>query len=454
MSSLSATATAALAAVEADPRQAGLWEDLLYHLGQDGLPAALWSTLPLMAQHGINRAAVVINACARLAEDGCDLSGFDPLTADPFSTALSTVVACCRGRQAYLSGYDLNAACSAYDRAVQQFPFVALTAASAALGREDERATVQEFVWTRGLSPLFALSPPSYSAGSLPQDTALPWPDLPIAGDSLIMASADDGYCRIYGERLLDSVARYCPQTACLLHVMNPTDEGERVRQDWRQRYPFAAFVTESAPADVPYYAARRFMLINAVRRHYGRAVVLMDMDGYLEQGMPELLPRLRQHPLALIFRRPTPVRAGQPNILYDAFLDARCVYAHADSVVADRFFDRTAAYLAHKRADDAVFWCWDESALCHAFCCLDAAERAGIADMTALDSAVLQHGIATGNLHHKTQGQSMTSNQPFAQRILARILGRLFDPVTTPQPFQMLLQADYQPPILRASLR
>lgn len=452
MSSLSPAAAACFSALEADPRQAHVWEDLLYHLGCGDTATDVWAALPLMAQYGINRVAVFINACSRLTEDGLDPMRFyplTPLTVDPLSAVFASIVGCFCGRQAYLQRYDLDAACTAYDHALQAFPFAALTARFSTLGTAEEQATAQEFLWTRGFSPLFALRPRAYSAVSPPEEAPLPWPVLSTAGDFLVMASADDRYCQIYGERLLQSVAEHFPQTACLLHVMNPTVAGDSIRKDWQQRYPFVSFVCESAPSEPPYYAARRFMVINAVRRHYQRDMLLMDMDGYVEKGMAGLVRQLRGTPLGLVFRKVVPVRSGQPNILYDAFIDARCIYVAADSGLAEQFFARVHAYLHHKIAMEEVFWCWDETALCHAWSCLDPAEQDAVVNMVLLDADILQHGIATGNLHVKTQGLTMTSDQPFAQRTLARILNRLFDPARTPHPFRMLLHAPYLPPIL-----
>lgn len=422
-------ALACLEKAEANPHTFEVWPPLLYALSVGPQPSDLWAALALMGRCGQDRIAGLEALGRQLGEQrrGDALERLSMTTAPQneapyFASVLWTLLA----RYRYRIDYDLDAACALYDRALTGFPFERFL--------QDlppaEQQSMLRILGHYTVPPLISLDPPEYIGDAPPEDPQrmlTPWPALPAA-DLLVLAACDDRYLQMYGHQFLQSVFTALPTASVLIHVMNPSDASAESRRHWQKEFPRCGFSEESGPTDVSYYAARRFMIADMVRRHYHRDLLILDIDEVMTPAFPAVLERARQAPLALWFG---PEFLNATNGILEGI-----VYAAGDNPLAGTALAATAAWLRKRHAENRAFWHWDGYALHHGLSHLGP-QRAEVLDLAPLYPR-LPHD--DGELPQKTVHKRLdsTDDQPNLQRLVAQAFLRRFDPQHTPQPFQM----------------
>lgn len=184
----------------------------------------------------------------------------------------------------------------------------------------------------------------------------------------LFFACCCDTYFAAYAERFVRQLSSLCPEGWYLIHVMNPSPEGESLRERLRSEFPRGDFSAETCRVDGAFYASRRFMLCPAILQRYSCDVIVMDIDSFLHPTFPTLLEKSRDAALAYI--------ANVTELLPSFLISAAYLYLPKNSPIAHTFTSNAAAYLARKLTEPMVPWTVDQAALYWALCQLGPARR------------------------------------------------------------------------------
>jgi tetratricopeptide (TPR) repeat protein len=212
---------------------------------------------------------------------------------------------------------------------------------------------------------------PAFMEELSPQDAPSHFSSLSSAGAPLVVFTCCDGrYFEKYIDALANSLARTGDNLLLHTHVVDP-DGGTAARaEEIRRRHPRLdlRLTTEASPADLDancrrtYFACARFLRMPELLRHYGRPILMLDVDIVVLRPLAPLLAQLETEraDLALVFGIP---REPWSRLWADILLAAPTEAAYG-------FLDETARYIAHFFRRKNAAWFLDQVALYAAHNC------------------------------------------------------------------------------------
>lgn len=195
-----------------------------------------------------------------------------------------------------------------------------------------------------------------------PAEVAPAFPTLPDS-DLLLLTACCDRYFTAYAERFLTGAAQALPGVPALIHVINPTPDGDALRARLAGVFPLARFTTETGRADAPFLSCRRLTLAPALRRHAHRDLLVLDVDSVFPAATAAMVAACRGAAVATVSNR----EALLPTLL----VSCAWVFLSVDAPATDRFLSLCTTYLHRKLAEPVVFWTVDQAALFRALCLL-----------------------------------------------------------------------------------
>ena len=184
------------------------------------------------------------------------------------------------------------------------------------------------------------------------------------AGDRsfVYLVAADSRYVKRFARALHSSLAAVHASCLFHIHVVNPDDAAIRFLAYMKER-PGPMVTSSSEEIDLcglsndqhrVYYASVRFLVLSALRRHYGKPVIAADIDQIVLRD-----PALLIHPASDVAAIRFPY--GRFNLM--ARFSASVIIASTPA--ATTYFDRVAAYIAKRMRDPrAIAWHLDQIAL------------------------------------------------------------------------------------------
>ena len=414
----------ALLQLQQQPEQIEFWAEALTHTALSGDEKATAALLLLMEQQRRDRIHAVAAMAAHLAALGRDdsLTILAKTMPPPYAALCRAILAQYR----YLSDYDPDQAYALYDTTLRHFPFAdPLHGFSLA-----EIGSLKTQLAHRVLAPLLGVEPLRFLQTAPTAEDPVHIPPLP-EGELLVLAACDEAYAGLYVPQFLAAVTHALPQATLLVHVMNPSPDGQQQRAALRNTYPRAVFSDEICPVNIPFYTVRRFTLAETLRhRCWSSDILVLDIDEEPTPALAGLVAAVQASPVALW---QTKVFDRTVSGIYE-----RVLFLRRNSPVTDRFLDYTRRYLHHKQQQGQIFWGWDGFALFHALCGLGE-QRQQVLDLNPLYPTLFAEIMLQVIRHPKTeQNSSLTS--PAMQELFRRLLSTRFDPAVSPQPFAWFL--------------